>query len=375
MTESMSTPGFFTSALGIYDSSNPFETEFREAEDRKKQSYYNEVNNNDSYFPSFGFSPRTSPVPDQPKVQVRQPVLQHPDLDGMDLGTPGRWNPSKQMFALDPQNFQQQAPPKSAQAPFKDWNLDPHLRHPSSLDKIMAQDINAKTKIQHGQVTPPSDRSPDSETALHDEEPQETAKNSSKSKAGGRRKRSVQVSQPTETTSSRRRKSSTTTKSVTSDAQDEGEEEMDEKRSKFLQRNRVAASKCRQKKKEWTNNLEQRARELQANKAQLAMLVGSLQEEMLFLKGEVLRHNNCDCKSMRDYLKQQVQSISQITHQHGLSSMPNFSGSPVTDSLEFDQRSQASMPSTRDGSMSISSPIEDQQLKDLLTTEIQPRQR
>ena len=79
-----------------------------------------------------------------------------------------------------------------------------------------------------------------------------------------------------------------------------------EKRSKFLERNRVAASKCRQKKKEWATDLEARARELQANKESLTSLTNSLKEEVLYLKGEMLKHSSCSCPQIKSYLQSQI---------------------------------------------------------------------
>jgi hypothetical protein len=75
----------------------------------------------------------------------------------------------------------------------------------------------------------------------------------------------------------------------------------------------VAASKCRQK-KEWTSNLEQRARELQASKTSLALLVSSLREELLYLKGEALRHTTCDCNSVREYLARHAEAFFPRSH-------------------------------------------------------------
>ena len=84
-----------------------------------------------------------------------------------------------------------------------------------------------------------------------------------------------------------------------------------EKRSKFLERNRAAASKCRQKKKEWTSGLEAHARDLQNNKAQLEMIVGMLKEEIMFLKCEVFKHTscNCGCRQVRDYFSQESDNM------------------------------------------------------------------
>ena len=86
----------------------------------------------------------------------------------------------------------------------------------------------------------------------------------------------------------------------------------DYRRSKFLERNRVAASKCRQKKKEWTNNIESQARQLQKDSTSLHHLVDSLREEILFLKGEMLKHSACGHSDIQEYLQRGVQSF------HGL---------------------------------------------------------
>lgn len=355
------TPGFFTTALRAYDNSNPFENEFGFEEDHRKQHYLN-MNSNDDF---FGFSPRPSPVPPDTEAQSKPSTFPNQDLDGMDL-----WN------ASESQNIQQHISARTVDDPNKDWILDPNLRQSSSLAKILTQDVNPNARVHHGQITPPSDGTPENERGSNGElaqQEQYSSRDTKKAKASVRRKRSSQVSTPTEPVGARRRKLSVASKSTISDTFDADDDELDEKRSKFLERNRVAASKCRQKKKEWTNNLEHKARELQNNKTQLAMMVGSLREEMLYLKGEVLRHNNCNCATMRDYLNREVQSISQqIPHTHGLSQVgPAFSGSPVLESMEVDHRSR---PSTRRSSESLDSPAAVQELRELLTTEIRPQQ-
>ncbi len=83
----------------------------------------------------------------------------------------------------------------------------------------------------------------------------------------------------------------------------------EEKRSKFLERNRVAASKCRQKKKEWATNLECRARELQVEREQLSLVVASLKDEVLWLKGQMLKHDDCHCERIRRYLSREASQL------------------------------------------------------------------
>ena len=87
----------------------------------------------------------------------------------------------------------------------------------------------------------------------------------------------------------------------------------DVKRSKFLERNRVAASKCRQKKKEWTQNLENRARELQKSNSMLRLDVESYRQEIQWLKGEMLKHSSCDCEQIQSFMKSAADSFIDAT--------------------------------------------------------------
>ncbi|KAI9805319.1 MAG: hypothetical protein M1833_005772 [Piccolia ochrophora] len=85
--------------------------------------------------------------------------------------------------------------------------------------------------------------------------------------------------------------------------------EQDEKRLRFLERNRVAASKCREKKKVWASNLETTVREMQSDRKQLSHMVCALRDECLELKGELLKHSTCNCDRIRHYLNQTADSI------------------------------------------------------------------
>lgn len=52
-------------------------------------------------------------------------------------------------------------------------------------------------------------------------------------------------------------------------------EDPDEKRRKFLERNRAAASRCRQKRKVWVQSLEKKAEDLNSMNGQLQVLFTS----------------------------------------------------------------------------------------------------
>lgn len=73
-------------------------------------------------------------------------------------------------------------------------------------------------------------------------------------------------------------------------------------RQSHLEKNRVAAHKCRQRKKEYINGLEGRAREFSAKNKALKENVAMLRDEVLGLKNEVLRHAGCGFWAVDEYL-------------------------------------------------------------------------
>lgn len=73
-------------------------------------------------------------------------------------------------------------------------------------------------------------------------------------------------------------------------------------RQSHLEKNRVAAHKCRQRKKEYINGLEGRAREFSSRNKLLKENVAMLREEILGLKNEVLRHAGCGFWAVDEYL-------------------------------------------------------------------------
>jgi bZIP transcription factor len=67
----------------------------------------------------------------------------------------------------------------------------------------------------------------------------------------------------------------------------------DAQRARTLARNRAAAQRCRQRKKVEHGALEAKARTLTKERARLTMMVGSLRDELLSLKGAMLSHAGC----------------------------------------------------------------------------------
>lgn len=65
------------------------------------------------------------------------------------------------------------------------------------------------------------------------------------------------------------------------------------RRNKFLERNRVAASKCRQKKKEWMHSLEETKAELEKTHTTLHETLNGLLAEISVMKEHLMMHANC----------------------------------------------------------------------------------
>ncbi|KAI7877050.1 hypothetical protein K492DRAFT_172026 [Lichtheimia hyalospora FSU 10163] len=81
---------------------------------------------------------------------------------------------------------------------------------------------------------------------------------------------------------SKRRAQSTTT-----------EDNGDEKRKTFLEKNRLAAYKCRQRKKQWMQDLQARVEFLTTDNEQLQMQTTALREQLIDLKTMLLEHKSC----------------------------------------------------------------------------------
>ena len=234
------------------------------------------------------------------------------------------------------------SPPESAVYPDSTWQTLDYLHQvphniPTNTDP-------SRVRFQYGQNTPPDDEpfsSLDSELLMHQQQenffPEDTsnAKESKRKQPSGAKEFNAPSTKRVRKNGGRGLKQSSLNPNNPEDC----------RRSKFLERNRVAASKCRQKKKEWTSNIETQARQLQKDSISLHHLADSMKEEILFLKGEMLKHNACGNSDIQDYLQRGVQSF------HGL---PNVNikreMSPLCTAL--------SSPSSSSSSRAHSSPLD-----------------
>ncbi|GES59749.1 bZIP transcription factor [Aspergillus terreus] len=93
---------------------------------------------------------------------------------------------------------------------------------------------------------------------------------------------------------------------------DGGADEETAKRRRFLERNRLAASKCRQKKKMEAQMLEQRCEKETKRRLSLNRQVRDQREELIDLKGLLLAHAGCGNPAIDRYLARMVATIAPI---------------------------------------------------------------
>ncbi|RMB90326.1 hypothetical protein DUI87_33212 [Hirundo rustica rustica] len=118
----------------------------------------------------------------------------------------------------------------------------------------------------------------------------------------------VSPAQPTPSTGGRRKRAA--------------DEDPDERRQRFLERNRAAASRCRQKRKLWVSSLEKKAEELTSQNIQLSNEVTLLRNEVAQLKQLLLAHKDCPVTALQKKTQGYLESPKE-------SSEPTGSPAPV----------------------------------------------
>jgi len=91
----------------------------------------------------------------------------------------------------------------------------------------------------------------------------------------------------------------------------------EEKRKNFLERNRVAALKCRQRKKQWLANLQTKVEIYTTENDSLNQQVQALRQEVVSLKTILLAHKDCP-----------VTQSQGLTAMSGMGGMNDFNGNP-----------------------------------------------
>lgn len=250
--------------------------------------------------------------------------------------------------------FRPLSPPSSGLLPSDDWQ---HFGQGQVLHNILTQIDPSRVRTQHGQTTPPDEEMSSSLEYQLAQQPcglpsPESSWSSSGMSSGSKRKQpSVEAVEVSEVPVPAKRVRKSFARSLKNGGGADPRDPENARRSKFLERNRVAASKCRQKKKEWTQNLEDKARDLQRHNNELRLIRDSCKEEILFLKGEMLKHTACGCSTIQAYLQQGATSFADQSDAVVKSEISLAGTAPASPSM--------SMSSHRPSGNSVSSPLAD----------------
>ncbi|KAI9007013.1 hypothetical protein CLU79DRAFT_778841 [Phycomyces nitens] len=132
--------------------------------------------------------------------------------------------------------------------------------------------------------------------------------------------------------------------------------EDEEKRKNFLERNRIAALKCRQRKKQWLSNLQGKVEYLSGDNDRLQMQAEALREEIVNLKTLLLAHKDCPIAQANGFHPSIVQKPMQPMMQPMMQSMMRTQGtsiySPTTTTSSYQ-----GIPSTSPTRPTTSSPL------------------
>ncbi|OTB18981.1 hypothetical protein K445DRAFT_32896, partial [Daldinia sp. EC12] len=77
-------------------------------------------------------------------------------------------------------------------------------------------------------------------------------------------------------------------------------------RNKFLERNRAAATKCRQKKKEWVTDLEETRFDLESQHNDLKKEYSNLKNEITLIKSQLMDHANCNDPNIDKWIENEA---------------------------------------------------------------------
>lgn len=154
---------------------------------------------------------------------------------------------------------------------------------------------------QHGQITPPDDNSPTVSGNASHQPPQRVSGGAPPMNAKSERARNAANQRHAK--AKKARKDSVQSRKLDSPIDEEGEE-VDGKREKYREKNRVAASKCRAKKKMHTEDLEESARQIMATNSKLRAEERELRDVFSSLRHLALSHDStqgCKCSAIHMY--------------------------------------------------------------------------
>ncbi|KAF2767711.1 hypothetical protein EJ03DRAFT_375866 [Teratosphaeria nubilosa] len=239
--------------------------------------------------------------------------------------------------------------------------IDTSHRHPDSNSNVPRSTQNDIIESRrdtaaerYGQVTPPEVTSAPDFRPRHDSGPGDSSKTSKPAKMDkSQRARNAAVSRHSKAKMQRALNAESMVES--------GSPEVEDKKERYREKNRQAAAKCRQKKKENTDDLESKHRTLSAQNSFLRNEVRQLRDQLVELRLQALPHHDsdprCKCTGLHHFNRAQAKRLTETATlgQLGLVNSPttlsegNDSTAPSPKAMSETMNSLPRVPSSLTG--------------------------
>ncbi|KAH0402478.1 hypothetical protein KCU89_g3106, partial [Aureobasidium melanogenum] len=179
------------------------------------------------------------------------------------------------------------------------WSSLPQTALDGGLEKLLNN--YSSTTERYGQVTPPDDANMHEMTKSFGKRVDSGASGMEVNDDGSSMspRSSMSSKRPSVRSSQKSRKESRTSEDGLGG----------DKKDKYREKNRVAAAKCRAKKKEHTDQLEDTYRTQSAMNSALKQTEKSLRDELSYWRTQALQHTFCNCHPIQEYNMRKAQSM------------------------------------------------------------------
>jgi bZIP transcription factor len=175
--------------------------------------------------------------------------------------------------------------------PLSKWSPMEESTSPARLKMEKTSDSGRRTSVRYGQITPVDSPPEDSQPATQNQRKASTTKS--------KQDDPVISSEPPKLKKPRRSKKKALTK-----------EQEEAKRKKFLERNRVAADKCRQNRKKWIDDLQAKVHFFNSDNAAKKAALDELEQEIVQLRSMLFIHaRGCNEKDILDWVEQEARRV------------------------------------------------------------------
>jgi hypothetical protein len=258
--------------------------------DRPSQDFGDQAQNFQNNFPLTTDDANIDPLLDCTTGAQMPPIVSNP-MDNQLLMGSAMWSPLNNPVNFYPPSMPAMAPTALSNSPKAPTDTQSTPRT-SSTDSMLGGPTRKSSKSSIPSV--------------------DSANTDTKPRRSSRATKTQRQQPPAEPATKPRRRRASKEPSLKEEDEDEDDGLDDSgKRSKFLKRNRIAASKCRQKKKEWVNQLQDTRVGLENENNALHRQYNGLVDELSTIKNQLMQHASCNDANIDQWLDNEAKKFVQ----------------------------------------------------------------